>query len=193
MRLGMVGSSPSPSSRRRTRSRRVSSPPSKTSWRSDVDALVRDESGQSTVEAALLIPTVMVVLALLLQPACLLYTRSVMGAAAAEGVRVMATGVGGSEACESYVLRRLEAVPPVSIFHSGGMDDWVVSASGPDENGRASVEVVGHVKPLPLFGTVVSALAASDDEGVVLRVRVEESVRSSWVGGDYGDWVGIWG
>lgn len=144
------------------------------------------------MEAALLIPTVMVVLALLLQPACLLYTRSVMGAAAAEGVRVMTTGVGGSEACESYVLRRLEAVPPVSIFHSGGMGDWAVSVSGPDENGRASVEVVGHVKPLPLFGTVVSALAASDDEGVVLRVRVEESVRSSWVGGDYGDWVGIW-
>ena len=154
---------------------------------------MRDESGQSTVEAALLIPTVMVVLALLLQPACLLYTRSVMGAAAAEGVRVMATGVGGPEACESYVLRRLEAVPSVSIFHSGGMDDWDVSVSGPDENGTACVEVVGHVRPLPLLGAVVSALAASDGEGAVLRVRVEEGVRSSWVGGDYGDWVKIWG
>lgn len=193
MRLGMVVSSILPSSRRRTRSRRVSSLLSKMSWRSDMDAWVWDESGQSTVEAALLIPTVMVVLALLLQPACLLYTRSVMGAAAAEGVRVMATGVGGSEACKSYVLRRLEAVPSISIFHSGGSDDWDVSVSGPDENGRASVEVVGHVRPLPFFGAVVSALAASDDEGAVLQVRVEESVRSSWVGGDYGSWVEIWG
>ena len=182
-----------PSTPRRTRCPPASWPPFKTSSRSDMETWTKDESGQSTVEAALLLPTVMVILALLLQPACLLYTRSVIGAGAAEGARVMAAGVGGEEVCEAYVLRRLEAVPSLSVFHAGGAEDWDVHASRSDDGDRVSVEVVGHVRPLPLFGAVVSALGTSEDEGVVLRVRVEEDVRSSWVGGDYGNWVGIWG
>ena len=189
----MGGSLVLPSTPRRTRCLPASWPPFKTSSRSDMKTWTNGESGQSTVEAALLLPTVMVVLALLLQPACLLYTRSVMGAAAVEGARVMATGVGGEQGCEAYVLRRLEAVPSLSVFHAGGSEDWEVHASHSEDGDRVSVEVVGHVKPLPLFGAVVSALGTSEEEGVVLRVRVEEDVRSSWVGGDYGDWVGIWG
>ena len=158
-----------------------------------METWTKDESGQSTVEPALLLLTVMVVLALLLQPACLLYTRSVMGAAAAEGARVMATGVGGEEGCRAFVLRRLEAVPSLPIFHAGGAEDWEVHMTRGDDGDRVSVEVMGHVKPLPLFGAVVSALGTSEEQGVVLKVRVEEDVRSNWVGGDYGDWVGIWG
>ena len=79
------------------------------------------------------------------------------------------------------------------LVAAGGAEAWEVHASHSEDGDRVSVEVVGHVKPLPLFGAVVSALGTSEEEGVVLRVRVEEDVRSSWVGGDYGNWVGIWG
>ena len=43
------------------------------------------------MEAALFLPTIMLLLALLLQPAFLLYTRAVMQQAASEGLRVLAT------------------------------------------------------------------------------------------------------
>lgn len=52
------------------------------------------ESGQSTVEAAVLLPVLFVVFGLLLQPAILLYNRCIMNAAAAEGCRLVATGSG---------------------------------------------------------------------------------------------------
>ena len=87
------------------------------------------EEGQATVEAAVLVPTVMVVLALLLQPAMLLYTRSVMSGAAAEGARLATTATYDEVASlvDSYVRRRLRAVPDVACFHDGGADAWDVS------------------------------------------------------------------
>ena len=45
-------------------------------------ALIRDRRGQMSVEAALLVPVLLTVVALLAQPACVLYTRAVMAAKA---------------------------------------------------------------------------------------------------------------
>ena len=78
----------------------------------------------------MLLPSVMLLLALLLQPACLLYTRMVMRSAASECARTLATAASGDEeACKRFVLRRLKAVPEVSVFHVGGESDWDVSLS----------------------------------------------------------------
>ena len=77
-------------------------------------------SGQSTVEAALLIPVTLTVVALLVQPACVLYTRSVMSATAHELARVVSTSRGSADEVRAYALRRLAAVPEAPLFHEGG-------------------------------------------------------------------------
>lgn len=169
----------------------VSAVRSRTSSASETSPLA-DCSGQASVEAALLLPTVLLVLAVLLQPACLLYTRFVMTAAAAEAVRVQATAVSDTDV-DAFVRRRLAAVPEVFCFHVGGAGDWQVSVSGPDDKGVVSVEVVGHARPLPLIGSVTAALSETDGTGVVLRVSVDRATRTSWEEGSYEDWVGIWG
>jgi len=46
-----------------------------------------------------------------------------------------------------------------------------------------SVEIAGHVRPLPLLGVVVGALGQRDSQGVLLRVRVVENTRPSWYEG----------
>lgn len=149
--------------------------------------------GQATVEAALLLPTVLTLVALLVQPACVLYTKSVMASAASEVTRLAATARGSDDAVRAYVLRRLAAVPDLGVFHEGGAGAWEVRTQGPDDAGRVTVEVEGRVSPLPLLGTIVSALGEADGGGVVMRVEVTRDVRADWIGGGYEDWIGIWG
>ncbi|MGI6230054.1 MAG: TadE/TadG family type IV pilus assembly protein [Tractidigestivibacter sp.] len=153
----------------------------------------RGQRGQATVEAAALIPVMMVVLALLMQPAMLLYTRSVMSGAAAEAARLASTASVDErdELCRSYVLRRLEAVPSVSCFHAGGKEDWQVSTSVSGSSIR--IEIVGHVRPLPLMGALAQAFSERDEQGIVLRVSCEREMRADWVKGGYDDWVETWG
>lgn len=149
------------------------------------------ERGQATVEAAALLPTLMLLLGLLMQPACLLYTRTVMHGAAAEAVRVLATSPGADEDCRDFVLRRLKAVPEVPLFHVGGRSDWDISF----EKGSASVTVsiTGHLRPLPLLGISARLLGTEDAVGIRVEVRVTERTRPGWLEGDYGSWVGMWG
>lgn len=146
-----------------------------------------------SVEAAVLLPVLLTLVALLAQPVCVLYTRSVMASAAGELVRLVATTRGSQEDVRANALRRLAAVPDVSIFHEGGPEAWVVETSGPDDQGGVSVSIEGRVRPLPLLGAIVWALGERDGEGVAVRVEAVGEVRSSWVGGSYGEWVGMWG
>lgn len=147
------------------------------------------KDGQSSVEAALLLPSLMVVVAILVQPACLLYTRSVMSSAAHEGVRMLATAASADDAV-AFVKRRLAAVPEASLFHSGGAEDWSVEVA---QGSEVSVAVSGHVRPLPLMGFICAALGDSDGEGVVVSVEAKGKAHQDWVEGSYSDWLGIWG
>lgn len=142
----------------------------------------------------MLLPTVLVVMALLMQPACLLYTKTLMHGAAAETARAALTARGSADlaSCREYALRRLAGVPEVSLFHVGGRDDWLVEVEQ-GEGGMVSVRISGHVRPLPLFSAVAGALEGRDGVGVVLSVEVSERMRPSWLEGGYGDWTGIWG
>lgn len=146
-----------------------------------------------SVEAAVLIPVVLTLVALLAQPVCLLLTRSVMSATAGELLRLAATSRLSDEEVRAYALRRLAAVPDVALFHAGGPEAWEVEVEGPDDAGMVSVAVEGRVRPLPLFGAVVGALGTVEGGEVVVRVEMSEDVRASWVEGDYADWVGMWG
>lgn len=150
-------------------------------------------SGQATVEAALLVPVVLTLVALLVQPACALYTRSVMAGTAAEVARLVATTRGSDGDVRDYALRRLAAVPDVSVFHEGGPEAWEVEAEGPGDDGRVTVRIEGSVRPLPLLGALVSALGPSGDGCVTLRAEATLDARSEWVRGSYEEWIGIWG
>ena len=153
---------------------------------------VRDRSGQASVEAALLVPVVLVLVALLVQPACVLYTRAVMASTAAELTRLAATSRGGADETRSYALRRLAAVPDLPVFHEGGPGAWEVAVTGPGDEGRVTATVEGSVRPLPLLGAIVAALGTSGGGVVELRVEVTREVRAGWIGGDYAEWVEIW-
>lgn len=148
--------------------------------------------GQASVEAAVTLPSVMLTLALLLQPVCLSYTRAVMRSAAAESARAAATAYGGDTgSCEDFALRRLKAVPNVPLFHVGGASDWDVSIERSERH--VNVSIRGHARPLPLLGLLASTVLERDAQGLVLDVELSEDTRPSWLGGDYGSWQSIWG
>lgn len=150
-------------------------------------------AGQATVEAALLLPAVLTLLALLLQPACLLYTRAVMTATAYELARVVVTSRSSEADLEAFAKRRLAAVPEVPLFHEGGEGAWEIDVEGPSAEGRVAVRIEGRVRPLPLLGALLSAFGEMDGGDVVVRAEAEEALRAEWIGGSYGDWMGMWG
>lgn len=150
---------------------------------------IRADVGQSTVEAAVLLPTLMLLMALLVQPICVFYTLSVMRHAAAETARVLATASDESVA-QSFALRRLAAVPDSSLFHVGGRKDWRVSVERGE--GEVAVAIRGHVRPLPFLGVVVASMGLQDANGVLLESRLRERMRPEWLQGDYEDWMRMW-
>lgn len=151
-------------------------------------------SGQSTVEASLLLPLILILLALLLEPVCLFYTRSVMEATASELCRLLATRTAnlGDEDIRNYALERLHAIPETTPFHKGGDGDWEISASGTEGSSTTEVSIRGHVPLLPFYSAVANLLGAAQDGAILLTVKVKENVRPSWLSGSYSDWVSMW-
>lgn len=161
------------------------------------DGVLREESGQASVEAALLLPSLMVCMALLTQPVCILYTRCVMQAAAAEACRLMATEPTqvnvAPQAQRDYVLRRLVAVPNADVFHVGGEAGWTVELEGSTGGHAARARIATSVRPLPLVGVLPALLGKSDGAGnVLLEVEVETVTRPEWLEGSYGSWASTW-
>lgn len=76
-------------------------------------ARARDARGQSTVEAAVALPVVFLLVLLLGAAGHRAVRPHVMGRVrAAEGCRLLATSDGDAATCEEYVRRRLGAIPP---------------------------------------------------------------------------------
>lgn len=140
-----------------------------------------------------MVPVLLAVMAMMLQPLCLFYCRTVMAQAAAEGARVMATKgpATTNDEVAAFVRRRLAAVPDASVFHDGGNGDWDVEVESGDDGRRAVVRVKGKATPLPLVGAFSAALAGADGK-VALSVEACEQVRPGWVEGSYGSWQSIW-
>lgn len=157
------------------------------------------KGGQTTVEAAYLIPLLLLLLLLLLQPMILLYNRMVMENAAAEGCRLLATstsqGAYTQEKREGYIKRRLAAIPPISIFHlHTGTRNWEISMEGDENSAEVTVTIVNRLDPLPLLGWGADALGLTDeDRRFVQEVRVAMPTQPSWVaragGNDPEGWV----
>ena len=153
----------------------------------------QQKEGQTTVEAAFLIPLLLLLILLLVQPMILLYNRMVMENAAAEGCRLLATatsqGAYSNIKYESYVKRRLAAIPPVDIFHqhSNGCT-WKIALEGDESSIEVSVQIENRVKPLPLLGWGADFLGMTDENhNLVQEVRVTMPTQPDWVAGSGGN------
>lgn len=143
------------------------------------------------MEAAALLPVLLLLVVLLAQPLCALYTLTIMRHAASEGVRVLATTTDVGTV-RPFVLRRLRAVPEASLFHVGGSGDWEVWCDRGGDGMTVTVGIRGHLRPLPMLGAVVSLMGQRDQRGVVLQSEVSQRVRSQWMEGSYDVWIAQW-
>lgn len=153
------------------------------------------ESGQGTIEAAVMLPVLFVVFGLFIQPTILLYDKAVMSAAASEGCRLVATSTASETAVRGYVRRRLGAVPKLNVFHVGGDEGWKVSWTGPNKRGKVTVTIVNKAQPLPLFGVVAGLGNSITKKGYVKQtVKASASSRPVWSyeNGEPEGWIGAW-
>ncbi len=164
---------------------------------------VHDERGQGTVEAAVVIPVLFILMLMLMQPAIVLYDRIVMGSAAAEGCRLLATktDVAGSmhNSCEAFVRHRLSAVPQHDCFHvHGGGCSWEIELSGDETAQTVTVRIGNELRPLPLLDAGARLLGLTNGRG---NLEIEESVtmptQPSWVASSKlglapSSWIGAW-
>ncbi|MDY2777442.1 MAG: TadE/TadG family type IV pilus assembly protein [Collinsella sp.] len=147
--------------------------------------LVGERHAQSSVEAAILLPSFLMVVLLALQPTCLLYTRAIMEAAAAETARLAITADPGREGeLEAFALRRLGAVPDLEIFHAGGAASWDIRIMRSERGGAAGVRIEGWVTPLPVIGVFAGSFGERNAQGdVAVVVEVSYEGRPGWYEG----------
>ncbi|NHM14041.1 TadE/TadG family type IV pilus assembly protein [Xiamenia xianingshaonis] len=157
------------------------------------------ESGQATVEAAVCIPVLFVLLLLLLQPAFLLYDRIVMMGAAQEACRLLATktdALGDMQgACEAFVRHRLSAIPQTDCFHvHGGGCTWEIELDGDETAEEVRVRIATQVRPLPLVDAAGALLGFVNDKGnLVVEVEASAATQPAWVESRNPEsWVGGW-
>lgn len=163
---------------------------------------IYDESGQATVEAAFLIPTLLLTLLLLIQPGILLYTYLVMESAAAETCRIVATESlleQNYASVDSYAKRRLAAIPQQENFHvHDPACTWFIDYGGNETTGGVEVEIQTEVKPLPFFDFGLDALGLLNQNGnIVLKAHHYLDTKSDWVrenpiGSNPTQWIERW-
>lgn len=169
---------------------------------SRVCEMLRSSKGQATVEAALALPVVFVLVLMLVQPGIVLYDRVVMSWAAAEGCRALITSNGSAEderVAEDYVRRRLSAVPQQELFHvHEGTCTWGIELTGSSATDEVSVSVSTELRPLPLLDAAAALAGAVNERGnMVVKVEVSMPTQPSWLvgagmGSGAGSWVGAW-
>ncbi|ACV23026.1 Flp pilus assembly protein TadG [Slackia heliotrinireducens] len=152
-------------------------------------------NGQATVEAAFLIPVLLLVMLMAIQPGIILYDRIVMQSAAADGCRMLATLRPEDASSARFVVERhLKAVPDAPLFHQG---DWAVDLQGNSQSDLCAVVIQNSVQPVPLIGAAMGAAGALDAGGMYcfeVEVKLE---KDSWLaesgsGMDPRSWVDRW-
>lgn len=161
-----------------------------------------DQEGQATVEAAIMIPVLFLVLLLLLQPSFILYDRIIMQSAAQEACRLLATktAVLGSMdgSCEAFIRHRLSAIPQVSCFHvHDGTCSWDIDVVGDEGSSEVTVRIATQVRPLPLLDMTSALLGLVNDQGnLVVEVEATSPTQPQWVAASTSlspsSWIGAW-
>jgi Flp pilus assembly protein TadG len=164
-----------------------------------LQTIVNNKRGQATVEAAFLIPILMLLLLMLCQPIIMLYNRMIMEDAASEACRLLATGTSqgaySDDKYQGYVKRRLAAIPPIDIFHAHvGSETWDIQLNGNESSATSEVIITNKLKPLPLLGWGTQLLGMCDADGYLTqKVAVSMPTQPNWVwqnsNGGPADWV----
>ena len=166
-------------------------------------ARMLETRGQGTVEAAVTIPILFLLMLLMLQPGIVMYDRIVMGGAAAEACRLLVTSTDAlgsmEESGEAFVRHRLAAIPQHECFHAheGGCS-WDIDLLGDEASGFVTVRIANEIKPLPLFDAGSTLLGLTNGSGhLVIEESVTMPTQPSWVasspaGADPAAWVGAW-
>ncbi len=152
-----------------------------------INQALKNQCGQATVEAVVMIPLLFLLLLILLQPAIMLYNHMVMQNAAAEGLRLLSTradvGSYSAEKYEGFIKRRLTSIPPVDIFHAHTkVKTWDIELTGADESNEVSVKITNKLKPLPLLDLGAGILGITDDDGYLTQtVEAISTTQPAWV------------
>lgn len=157
-------------------------------------------AGQATVEAAVSLPLMFLLVLMLTQPAILLYDRMIMENAAWEGARLLATGgAGDKKACVAFVKRRLGAVPQMDWFHvHGSKCTWNIQCTGDAAAEEASVAIRHEVRALPLINVGGAVLGVLNERGCYeMEVTAATTTHAPWAtssldGANPADIVGAW-
>ncbi len=159
------------------------------------------DTGQGTLEAALVIPLLLGLMLLLIQPGIILYDRTIMGNAAVEGCRLLATqtdALGNATASsEAFVRHRLAAIPAQENFHvHGSACSWVITLDGNEDASWVSVTIENKIKPLPLIALGAALLGMTDSEGnLSISVTHQMQAQPDWAhaqGQPAASWAGAW-
>lgn len=164
---------------------------------------LRDQRGQGSIEAAVVIPVLFLLLLMLLQPGIILYDRVVMGNAAAETCRVLATKtdeLGSMEgSCEAFARHRLASIPQQDCFHvHGGTCSYRIELEGDEGSERVTVRIGNELRPLPLFDAGAKLLGMTNSSGnLEIEAVASMPTQPSWVAGSEvglapSSWVGAW-
>lgn len=162
--------------------------------------LLANTKGQGTVEAAVVIPVLFVVMLMMLQPGIVFYDYLIMQSAAAEGARLMATSCAGDgvQSCEDFIRNRLSAIPQQELFHVHKEEcSWVIELSGDESAGSVTVTISNELRPLPFLDVSLSLLGIVNNAGnLEISVTHEEVNQPSWVAGAQAEtprqWVEQW-
>ncbi len=162
-----------------------------------------NDMGQATIEAVFAIPLMFCLLLILMQPTILLYDHIVMGNAAAESCRLLATSTASlanmDNANQAFVRHRLTSIPQHDCFHvhSNGCS-WDIDLSGDEASQTVTVTIKNKVKPLPLIDGAMRAGGLLDGDGCYeITKSVTMQTQPDWVRSSVGDtlpgeWVGSW-
>lgn len=170
---------------------------------SDKARLFLGSRGQATLEAAFLIPVILVCLLLVIQPGILLYDRMVMESAAAEGCRMLATRTTSQQAddvqYENFIRHRLGSIPEHESFHlHDSVCSWDIKLNGSETTSTVSVTITNKLHLLPLFDFGAQVAGLLDESGAFpLSVTVEMPTQPDWVtnqilGMNQRGWVDQW-
>lgn len=163
--------------------------------------LIKNSEAQSTVEAAIMIPVIFLLLLLLIQPGIYLYDLCIMNEAATETCRVLSTASDAEKStiCEPFARRRLSAIPQQDNFHlhSTGCS-YEIEYFGDQNYNEVQVIIKNQLKPLPLIGFLSGTLGLlNENDCFEIESKAVQTTRPSWVnnspqGANPDNWVGGW-
>lgn len=143
------------------------------------------DDGQATVEAAIMIPTIFLLILLLIQPGIILYDLTIMNEAASETCRVLATSndENKSKICEPFARRRLAAIPQQENFHNHNDGcSYEIIFEGEQSCEYVSVEIKNELTPLPFIGFLSDIFGLlNENKNFEIKAYAQQKIKPSWV------------